>query len=274
MRKVCLSLMFVVCCGINFATLENLWTGDGDGISWQDADNWSLDHSPTYNTNHSEYSYIGKGATGSYTVNINQNLVNNSTRAYGGRAWLGRPEDPTGTYTLNILDSGEYYLVRLYIGPKGILNSSGLFDTWEGRFQDSEINITDGTFIIRSSAWAFFDTSSYSAPGITTISGGTLRIKNGATFCNDVSDLTSHNPEFTGVWDLCGGQVVMDGDVRTALQWHINNGNIIAYNDTANEDFIMTYDAGLNTTTLMAIPEPATLILLGLGGILTAKQRR
>ncbi len=225
----------------------NKWIGDGDGSTWHDPNNWSMGTLPTYNTDHSMLTYIGMDATGDYDITITKDLENDGTRAYSGRAWLGRPEDPAGTYTLNIPAGGEYYLVRHYVGPKGVLNiDGGIYNAWEGRYDDCQININSGTFIVRGPLWNFFNGS------VTTINGGMLRIQNGDDFSYYADGIDTRNPNFTtGTWDLCGGKVVMDGDCRAALQWHIDNGNIIAYSGSDPDfELDMVYNPGTNTTTI------------------------
>lgn len=228
------------------AVLVNKWTGDGDGSTWHDPNNWSLGILPTYNTDHSMLTYVGMGATGDYDVTITKDLENDGMRAHSGRVWLGRPEDPSGTYTLNIPVGGEYYLVRHYIGPKGVLNiDGGMYNAWEGRYDACQININSGTFIVRGPLWNFFNGS------VTTINGGMLRIQNGDDFSYYADGIETRNPNFTGTWDLCGGKIVMDGDCRTALQWHIDNGNIIAYGGTDPDfELEMIYNPAINTTTI------------------------
>ena len=229
------------------AAMINKWIGEGDGSTWHDPNNWSLGTLPTYNTDHSMLTYIGMDATGDYDVTISKNFENDGTRAHSGRAWMGRPEDPAGTYTLNIPTGGEYYLVRHYVGPKGVLNiDGGIYNVWEGRYDGCQININSGTFIVRGPLWNFFNGS------VTTINDGMLRIKNGDNFSYYASGIETRNPNFTtGTWDLCGGKVVMDGDCRAALQWHIDNGNIIAYGGSDPDfELDMVYNPSSNTTTI------------------------
>ena len=246
-KKCMIALLFLFGIGFAYGADLNIFTGNSDGTSWDDPNNWSLIHPPVYNTNSSEYTYIGRNASGDLDIIIDDD-------ARGGKAWLGRPEDPDNTYTLNLVgDDAFYYLVRLYIGPRGVLvQDAGEFDTWEGRFQDSEIVINGGLFTIRSSSWAFFDSSTYSAPGLTTINGGTMRIKNGSTFSKLTTASKPYNPEFTGVWDLCGGEVVMDGDVESELGYHITYGNIVAYGGSPDYTPEPVYSSSTGTTRLSA----------------------
>ncbi len=240
--------------GENTTTIwsANRWTGNGDGYNWHDPNNWSLGTLPAYsNAPVEDFTFIGMKASGDLNITITKNLENDGIRAATGRVWLGRSEDPVGTYTLNIPAGGEYYLVRMYVGVRGILNvTGGELDTWEGRFRGCDITIDNGGVLtVRSDWWGFMDSPTEEC--ITTINDGVLRIKNGKTFSHCNEDITIHNPDFTGTWDLCGGKVVMDGDCRTALQWHIDNGNIIAYGGADPDMQVeVVYNSATNTTTL------------------------
>ncbi len=222
----------------------NRWTGNGDGTTWSDAANWSLGMTPIYtHPTITDFTFVGMKAGEDYNVTID------TSDARSGKAWLGRPEDPAGTYTLNIENGGYYYLVRLYIGPRGVLNmNGGGFDAWEGRFADSTINLNGGLFVVRSGAWAFMGSS------VTTLNGGTLQIKNGTKFSVNSPNITTRNPEFTGLMDFRGGTLMMDGDCTIALQWHVDNGNIVAWGGT-NPDYEIqiVYNADSNKTTVQAV---------------------
>ena len=180
--------------------------------------------------------------------------------AGSGRTWLGVPEATGGSYTLNIGSYANYYLVRMYVGRYGTLNiNGGSFNAWEGRFHGGSININAGLLTIRSNWWALLDYSG-SVPGVITLNGGTLRIINGTSFSKNDDDINAYNPEFTGVMNFRGGELVMDGDCRNALEWHINNGNIQAFGGDPDGVLEMAYDTQANTTTVKVVSDYARLV--------------
>jgi hypothetical protein len=61
--------------------------------------------------------------------------------------------------------------------------------------------------------------------------------------------------------------LVLAGNISNMASY----GNVTAYDGIGT--FVYSYDSGSNLTTITAIPEPATIALLGLGGLLFRKRR-
>ncbi len=239
MLKKCLFLFLALSCHTVFGTVDNYWTGNGDGVSWHSAANWSEGHYPVYNTNGSEKAYIGMNATTDYTVNFS---VYASYDRSPGNFYLGQDSDPTGTYTLNITSTGFFCNVYSYLGPQGILNvEGGNYTTFGTKQLDGVVNVNNALYKNRSYVWRI---GGYMAVN----PGSTFRIQNGSRFSESSGDITVPNSYFTGTIDIWGGEMIMDGDCTTAIAWHINNGNIIAHGDTGTLDYY--YDATEDETII------------------------
>ena len=66
--------------------------------------------------------------------------------------------------------------------------------------------------------------------------------------------------------------MVLAGDEEADIDAYIAAGLITGYDGAGTVE--VSYDAGCDLTTVTAIPEPATMVLLGLGGLLSLRRRQ
>ncbi len=221
----------------------NYFSGNGDGVSWFDPNNWSAGATPYYENPSTQDTYIGKSSYDDPNVTVE-----------GGKAWvsklyLGRAEDYASS-TLTVND--DLYAVQTFVGPKGTLNiNAGVFDTYFGYFRCNEININAGVLKVRSSYWYIGDNDG--VPAVVNLNGGTFYIANSGSFSSVGGTYTEYNPSFTGTLDFRGGELLMKGDVRDALSWHVNHGNILAFGQDATDQLDMNYDETTGLTRVRAI---------------------
>jgi hypothetical protein len=143
---------------------------------------------------------------------------------------------------------------------------------------------TGGNVTFGEHMWVGFQAG---ALGVVDIIGGTVRVSEmtglgwdgGTGFVNVIAGLLDlHNIHATdsikgdSVMDIRNGVVTIDGDHAWKINDYIAAGKIVGFGGEGivNVDFDVT-NAG--KTTITAIPEPATLVLLGLGGFLLRRRK-
>lgn len=141
------------------------------------------------------------------------------------------------------------------------MNSGTLTANWDigvGAYGEGIVNMTGGTLgtgYLIVGAWG-----GAGATGHIALDGGTIdveyflmRIEEGAV----------------GTMDIEAGTLISNNDLTGTIQGYIDNGWITGYGGAG--EAIVSYDG--ETTTLYAVPEPATMCLLGLGGLLLRRRR-
>ncbi|MBN1943751.1 MAG: PEP-CTERM sorting domain-containing protein [Phycisphaerae bacterium] len=92
--------------------------------------------------------------------------------------------------------------------------------------------------------------------------GGMMSLDGGVVTASALSMVNAD--DVAGTLDIAGGTLILDGEIDSSWQYYVD-GWVTANGGTGTLDF--DYDSGSDTTTITAVPEPATMGLLALGGL-------
>ena len=170
-----------------------------------------------------------------------------------------------GTFTSQVLTSpGTGWWDQFVVGNEvpGTLNMSGgaIIATGDMILSrangSSTVNMTGGTIDISGTIHASYGNKK---PVDFNLGGGVVT----------AGELVMKS---RGKLDLTEGVMILDGNVEGDINAYITAGLITGYDGTGTVSAV--FDAISDTTTLSAIPEPATMMLLSLGSLALLRRRR
>ncbi len=111
-------------------------------------------------------------------------------------------------------------------------------------------------------------------------SNGTLNLDGGTVYANGVY-IRGLDPLYlgqsTGLINITQGKMVLndlDGSVKTLVEGYVTGGGIKGYGFADLSHVLVSWDNVALKTTVTAVPEPATITLLGLAGLVLIRRRR
>jgi hypothetical protein len=198
--------------------------------------------------------FMNPGADSTATLNVSTGLTCN--------AWFSLSRTAQGTANLNVYNGANIVTKGLAVGYNGIGNF-----TMEGG--NVQVGLAAGNVL------------SFQVAGIPTatighayINGGTLDL----TLCGATPLQMAGNPGgATATLDISGGALKLAGNVTNlwncVTTQYLAGISLTGYNQANN--FAYSYDLQSNTTTVTGIvPEPATVALLGFGGLALIRRKR
>lgn len=235
------------------------WTNDAANNQWTDAGNWTAfptggddvvigrdtTTGPILNTGETGYAYwmhlSDTTATGSLLT------VNGGTLQVGDHLLVGENWGAGHKGTL-LVNSGTVNTTLLMIGG-----------STSGSVGDGTVIINDGTINI---SWLLAVAGGYSgtngdATGNIQLAGGVINVTGGGGLV--MSD--------SGSIDITNGALILNGEITDITTY----GNVTAFGGTGT--FVYDYADGRTTITAM-IPEPATVILIGLGSLIFTRKNK
>ena len=244
------------------STYAGLWVGGAGTTNWNDGGNWDSGIVP----------FSGEAAIiGAASLATQEPTIGTGVAAICSTALLGDPfgieANPSGPFTLTVSGSGSLTVEGdMQIGLGGssaILDVSGTASVAIGASlivangAAGTVNQTGGTV---TSTNPIYLPIGGSEPSLYNLHGGVL-------------SSSAISIGGTGVVDITEGTMLLSGDHVATMAFFVSLDRITAYGGTGT----VVYDYNVTNqgvTTVTAIPEPATMLLLSLGTILGIKKRR
>jgi len=223
-----------------------------------------------------DWGTAGAGGTGTIILNDPMSALNSNS---AGKVEIGHSNGAPAVGTVQI-NAGNMWVgtgqVKLGMTP----NSTGIINVVDGTLThdradnvsfylgidgNGELNMSGGNVTLAGRLNFSWDGVDKSGSGIVRLDGGTLSIND---IFMDPADYGTDN----AVIDITDGTLLVGSSRAGRIGVYANQGNIRAYGGSGT---VVVTDLGGGITQVTAlVPEPATLVLLSLGGLFLRRRRR
>jgi hypothetical protein len=281
MKKVVVLLMVL---GVtSMASAISVWTGNGADTNWMTTGNWDTGALPSMSL-----PAASGGLAKIYKTTGVANALINSAGPQALEVKVGGPNPPTSPATWStltiatggVLNVGEY----LMIGIDSTVVRSGEVDMTGGTVNLGQVTPTSGHLylgyaiagtqgILRMSGDSTINATADFKIAVGAGCNGYAYLSGNATInANTFTMNVANSTASTSLLDIRdAAKIVINGDIRTKVQGYIDNGWIKSNGVTIDDYSILSYSGG---KTIIAVPEPATMCLLGLGALSLIRRKK
>jgi hypothetical protein len=254
-RTLCIVILAVIISsGISYAG-QCHWLGTADSV-YTNPNNWAEGYNPANDA-------VFNGVTGQEVINHQPEVGAGVSAQFASTMYIGISSPVTITIDGGTLDGTAASWLGIGLG-------------WVPG-NTSTINISSGSLTTTG-----FIALGYDGTGNLNMSGGHIQ-STGITFGQQPDGVGHMQLDGGEIWltgsflmnqgtaNITHGKVMAMGDQSERIQGYVNSGKLTGYGSASNIVISLTANPGY--TTITAIPEPATLSLLGLGLIGFLKKR-
>jgi hypothetical protein len=242
------------------AIIYNQWDGSAGTSNWNTATNWALDYVPFSDNGTNRIKAGFKTATGPVLGVETQNA----------EAWQGIIGGADGLGVLTVsggrLTTGDYIIMGNAATETGTLNMNSGNITTTGHFYvgfngPGTVYMESGTINV-GNIFGIAEKAVATSVGRVYLHGGTITATN--------FQMENSGAIATGLLEIANnGKLIVNGNVVSKVNGYIGNSLITGVGGAVQ----VVYDSGTNKTSVF-VPEPVTIILLGLGSLGLIRRRQ